>query len=250
MANSRIIEINTRGALKKLQDTAPGLKRSAESAITAGNEKLAIQVQQAEVRALERQVRDHGRLQRRSWANSPIREALLSEQNREVGPGGFQVNIEEFLDSVTPYWRQLEHGAQGRKQELSGLFVLPYGKNAATRNDHLRTDPTGQSARAYLATRRPGFTRGAAGGGFSRLDRPRAGDRSAVRFAQFTGRGSVKVEALIGPRDPYRYIATAHAEILQRFTNTDFVRNTFRKEFAARGVDIFTNFRHKDSSIG
>lgn len=250
MANSRIIEIDTRGALKTVNDLATALKRSAESAITDANEKLAIQVQRAEVRALERQVRDHGRLQRRSWPNSPIRAALLSERNREVGPGGFQVNIEEFLDSVTPYWRQLEHGAQGRTQLLSGLFVLPYGKNVATRNDLQRTDPSGQSARAYLATRHPGFTRGAAGGRNTRLDRPRPGDRSAVGFAQFTGRGAARIEALVGPRDPYRYIATAHSEILQRFTNTDFVRNTFRKEFAARGVNLGSNIRHKDGSIG
>jgi hypothetical protein len=150
------------------------------------NTALAIELQKKEREKLRDSVREHRRPQRRPFSASPLAQALLSDENRHVTLNGFDVNNESFLDrKATMYWRQLEVGAEGRKQQLQGLFML-------------------QSRR-----------------GNTRYERPREGANNAVRFVQMR-KGPV-IQALVGPRVPFRYIGDAMDDLRDKWLNTDHI---------------------------
>lgn len=245
------LQIDTTATLRKAEDYKRQAQK-ADFAIIRANRQLATEFQKAEAEELRKQIQSHGRPQRRSWQGSPLRQALESERNRQVDADGFEVNDPQFLDSTVMHWRQLEEGAQGNFQILSGLFQLPFGKTSAELDSRARF---GADTQSYLKGRAQGaggrFVKagtGQSGGRQSSLERPIAGSRTAVRFRQFRGRGAVTFDALVGPRDPYRYIERTTEETLGKWQGGHVAR-VYRNAFSTEGLNLLAEFQFRGGSV-
>jgi hypothetical protein len=129
-----VFRVNFRadGMNAALGNTVADLAR-AKAPIVKAHTFLATVLQKRQAAALERSIAGHGRSQRHSdWEHSPIHQAIISKDNREVTVNGFTVG---FLDDtgrfpdVGLYAAGLEGGTSvHRGARLRGYFVTAYGE--------------------------------------------------------------------------------------------------------------------------
>ena len=223
----KMVWIDTSRALAQVSE----MKRQAAVAhrvILAANERLAYEAQVAESEELKRQVKAHGRPQRHAGYHSKrgggggLADVLRDERNRHVTAAGFTVNDERFLDTAAMYWRQLEHGYQGRRTVFRGMFADPLGRGAG-----------GRFAQA---------------GSMGQLSMATPGARSAYKLVQFrSGKGPV-IDAIVGPRDPYRYIETTRKRMHHKWFGTRYAANVYREAFLRAGLDKMAKFTSRGAT--
>lgn len=155
-------------------------RAQANSALYDAHTRLAFWAQRHMLDALQEQVAAGGRPQkfgsvRTGHAQGNLEKALLNPSNARVTVAGFGVGSPDWLSDprslVGAYWRQVEEGGS-KVRTVEGLFGLP---------------PL-------------------AGGRASRLEGPKSGSRSAVKFAEFNNGKHATVQIRVGPEKPYGYL--------------------------------------------
>lgn len=113
-----------------------GKFQTGQVEVHAAYERMAIHMQEQQVKVLTDRIKAHGRpqVERPHGAEALVR-AWGSRSNRVTSADGFAVGIPEFLDAspVAPYWRFIESGTdifvgralRGAFRTLEGQFVAP-----------------------------------------------------------------------------------------------------------------------------